>query len=177
MANLASSLSSDASGEQVSLDTAGLVPVDDGNSPRIPTAVLPVGCNQLDMDRVTARGVIANDVIQDGDSFAQPTRDRLDGPCVHDAMGSLAVFSHLEVPVSAPTSTTSPNPAISDRVSGDAGKESGNGFPVKVVDEKDVIHSSIIPRKPSVGYLYYTCNSHDLTLELAMAITIRSRTA
>jgi glycosyltransferase involved in cell wall biosynthesis len=166
-ADLADPLTPNANGKRVTLDAVGLLPVNNGNGSRVSAGVLPVAGNELDMHGIATGRVTTNDMVQYGNASAQPARNRPDGPSVHNPVSGLAVLPELKMTIAPTTPAANPDPAVGCGVTDHAGKEPNKSLRVQVIDGQHVTHGPIIPRKPSVGYLYYTCNSHDITLETA----------
>jgi len=149
---------------------------------------------QLKMSRVTAGRIVANDMIQHGDTATVAHRDGSNQPSVHQTRQSKGTMAAIEsqsltksgegnLSVSVFVPVACPDPASSDAVSSDLAKNSRDFSSGQVVDSEILQSShdlaSIAELRsgsesrnhrgsgPSKCLLYYTCGSHDLTLELA----------
>lgn len=153
--------------------------------------------NQGDMQGVTATSAIANHVVQFGSTGAAD-RDWLNQPCVSEAMNADSLVIEKELSVSSVVQPSGPKPA-SGFIESDLRKETNQGNCVdvgngKIFDIQDSASDAglrsgpesrvqrdsgptiITQKQPRKLCLYYTCNSHDLTLELAARNNLRRST-
>lgn len=155
-------------GQKVTVDAVSLHHIDDATSLGVSTNVVPVVGNQFNMGRVAAGLVVANNMIEDGDSATSASRQGSNEPSIHIPMGQLDISAVPvgNVPIPISVAGANPNPAISltDNSGENAnqllGRDVGNG-------EHSGSHGLTITNKSLIGYLYYTCNTHDETIELA----------
>lgn len=156
--------------KDVPFQAASLSRVDDGNGSGIPANVIPVVGNKSNVKRITTGGVIANNVIQDGDVATAPTQQGGNQPCVHIPVGQFdvphVVVSDMSIPVLV--TGADPDPASNLLVDFNAREDASQLTKTGPLnDQKTSTHGLTITNPGSVGYLYYTCNSHDELLELA----------
>lgn len=178
--------------EQVASDAVSLSLIDHSRTVP-PHGVLQVG-NQLHVDRVAA-GAVSAEMIDNKNVTPSPFRQRLDQPCVDDSVNQVFVPCITDTSIAAAIDSSDPVPAASSFIDNNARKNTddvfdskmngeillnshdsasdaglGSGSELRVERDSD---SSIVPRKTC---LYYTCNSHDETLELAARANLKAAT-
>lgn len=182
------------SGQKMSTDTVGFTGID--SSGRVTASeVLNIG-NKFQVDRIAASSIPA-EVVQYGDISASSSRNGSNQPCIDNAMDQALTPVVGSLPISSNNSTR-PDPATirNDDNSGkktddifqgkgngeillsshdsasDAGLRSGPESRV----QRDSGPTMITQKRLRKLCLYYTCNSHDPTLELAARNNLKRST-
>lgn len=177
--------------EQVASDTVSLSSVDNGGT--ITTVGIDGERNKVEMQGI-ATSPISTEMIQGRNIASASLWNRPNGPSVDNAVGQGFVPSIADPPVPCVVQSSDPVPAAagnnlnlgkdSNKILGvqgdseillgshDSVSETGLGSGPEPRIERDS-GPSIVTRKPRFTCLFYTCNSHDETLELACRNNLR----
>lgn len=178
-------------GQEVAVQAAGLPLIDDGGN--VPSLEVDGIGNKLQMKGV-ATPAISTEVVQTGNILAPSSWDRFNEPSINNAVDQRLVRSVRGSTVSGVVQSTEPVPTSASDL--DLRKESNNLFGVQ--GDSEILLSSqdsasdaglrsgpesrvqrdsgpiIISSKQRFTALYYTCCSHDETLEIAARNNLKS---
>jgi len=151
--------------------------------------------DQLKVDRVTATSIIAGDVVQLGNIPTDAAGNGTNRPCIQQPMNVSVLTPEANNPVTI-AKTGSPEPVSDNGVNFDLREDTGNLAGSQVINDEVILgshdsasdaglrlgsgsrverdsDSPIVPRKAA---LYYSCLSHDETLELAARNNLKHAT-